>query len=67
MKQRLHLQRARKLFDDLGDSVPRAQVDETLAQLYLASEQYEAAERSIKLAVGTLETSGEDPLCWRRR
>jgi signal transduction histidine kinase/ActR/RegA family two-component response regulator len=59
---RVHLEQARNLFDDLGDSVPRAQVDETLAQLYLASEQYEPAERSIKLAVSTLETSGEDAL-----
>ena len=37
-------------------------MDETLAQLYLASENYESAERSIKLAVNTLEGSGEDAL-----
>jgi signal transduction histidine kinase/ActR/RegA family two-component response regulator len=35
-------------------------VDETLAQLYLASEQYDLAERAINLSVDTLETSGED-------
>ena len=58
----LHLQRARNLFSEFGDSVGCAQVDETLAQLHLASENYEAAERSIKLAVNTLEESGEEAL-----
>lgn len=57
-----HLERARNLFHQLGDTVGCAQVDETLAQLYLASQNYESAERSIKLAVGTLEGSGEDAL-----
>jgi len=57
-----HLERARKLFDDFGDSVRRAQVDETLAQLHLASQEYSLAERAIKLAVETLETNGEDVL-----
>jgi signal transduction histidine kinase/ActR/RegA family two-component response regulator len=58
----VHLERARRLFDGFGDSVGCAQVDETLAQLYLTSENYEAAERSIKLAVSTLEGSTEDAL-----
>ena len=58
----VHLQRARELFDDLGDSVGCAQVDETLAQLYLASTQHELAERSVRLAVETLETTGESAL-----
>src|SRR6266404_2610688 len=58
----LHLQRGRNLFSEFGDSVGCAQVDETLAQLHLASENYEAAERSIKLAVNTLEESGEEAL-----
>jgi signal transduction histidine kinase/ActR/RegA family two-component response regulator len=58
----LHLGRARKLFEQFGDQVRRAQVDETLAQLHLASEQYELAERSVRLAVATLETSGEEAL-----
>ena len=55
-----HLERARRLFDMLQDSVRRAQVDETLAQLYLTSERYELAERSINLSVDTLEISGEE-------
>jgi signal transduction histidine kinase/ActR/RegA family two-component response regulator len=58
----VHLERARELFDEFGDSVRRAQVDETLAQLYIASEKYTFAQRSISLAVETLETSGEEAL-----
>jgi signal transduction histidine kinase/FixJ family two-component response regulator len=57
-----HLERARKLFEELGDQVRRAQVDETLAQLYLASEQYGLAERSVTRAVETMETTGEEAL-----
>lgn len=56
----LHLDRARHLFKLLNDHVRRAQVDETLAQLYLASEKYQDAEHSINLSVETLETSGEE-------
>ena len=56
----LHLDRARRLFEMLQDNVRRAQVDETLAQLYLASERYELAERSINLSIDTLEMSGEE-------
>jgi len=58
----LHLQRARKLFDGLNDSVGCAQVDETLAQLYIASNQHGLAEHSVRLAVDTLETTGETVL-----
>ena len=57
-----HLERARTLFSDLGDSIGCAQVDETLAQLHFASAHYEVAERAIKLALNTLEGSGEDAL-----
>ena len=59
---KFHLERARCLFEELGDQVRRAQADETLAQLYLAREQYALAERSVRLAVETLETNGEDAL-----
>jgi tetratricopeptide (TPR) repeat protein len=58
----VHLELARKLFEELGDQVRRAQVDETLAQLYLASEQYELAQRSVSRAVETMETTGEEAL-----
>jgi len=61
-ESRTHLERARILFDGLGDTIGCAQVDETLAQLYLASDDYQGAEHSIELAVSTLEGSGEDAL-----
>jgi signal transduction histidine kinase/CheY-like chemotaxis protein len=57
-----HLKRARNLFSELSDTIGCAQVDETLAQLYLSSRQYELAEAAIELAVNTLEGSGEDVL-----
>lgn len=57
-----HLEHARRLFEELGDSVRRSQVDETLAQLYLASGQYELAQRCVSRAVETMETSGEEAL-----
>jgi signal transduction histidine kinase/ActR/RegA family two-component response regulator/predicted negative regulator of RcsB-dependent stress response len=56
----LHLDKARRLFEMLNDNVRCAQVDETLAQLYLASERYELAEQAITLSADTLEISGED-------
>jgi len=58
----LHLERARKLFDELNDFVRRAQVDETLAQLYLGSKQHEMALRAVCRAVETMETTGEEAL-----
>jgi signal transduction histidine kinase/ActR/RegA family two-component response regulator len=57
-----HLERARALYNGFGDNIGCAQVDETLARLYLTSENYELADRSIKLAVETLDGSGEDAL-----
>ncbi|HEV8368974.1 MAG TPA: ATP-binding protein [Pyrinomonadaceae bacterium] len=57
-----HLERARTLYSGLGDNIGCAQVNETLGQLYLTSENYDLAESSIKLAVNTLENSGEEAL-----
>jgi len=57
-----HLFRARRLFEEFGDQVRRAQVDETIAQLHIGCRQYELAENAIKLGVDTLEGSGEDVL-----
>lgn len=59
---RIHLERARKLFDELGDRVGCAQVDETLAQLYLSSGRFELAQQSIQLAVDTLDNTPEEAL-----
>jgi signal transduction histidine kinase/ActR/RegA family two-component response regulator len=58
----IHLLRARSLFQEFGDQVRRAQVDDTIAQLRIGCEQYELAEEAIKLAVTTLEGTGEDAL-----
>jgi len=57
-----HLERARSLFGDLGDTIGCAQVDDTLAQLYLADRNYELAQSAIEQAVSTLEGSGDDAL-----
>ncbi len=61
-ESQLHLKRARTIFNELGDAIGCAQVDETLAQLFLASQNYKLAERAIAEAVGPLEGSGEDAL-----
>ncbi|HEY6806647.1 MAG TPA: ATP-binding protein [Pyrinomonadaceae bacterium] len=55
-----HLDRARSLFELLKDHLRRAQVDETRAQLFLASGKYDLAEEAINQSVETLEVSGED-------
>jgi hypothetical protein len=57
-----HLLRARELFNTLADTVGCAQVDETLAQLYLEAQDYESAQCAIELAVNTLQVSAEDAL-----
>ena len=61
-ESKAHLKRARTLFSDLIDTIGCAQVDETMAQLYLGSGDYELAQHAIELAVNTLEGSGEDAL-----
>ena len=61
-ESQFHLKRARAIFKKMGDTIGCAQVDETLAQLYSASRNYDLAEGSIRQAVDTLEGSGEDAL-----
>jgi tetratricopeptide (TPR) repeat protein len=57
-----HLVLSRKLFDGLDDKVRRAQVDETLAQLYIAGSRFDLAELAILRAVESLGVGGEDAL-----
>lgn len=57
-----HLMGARRLFASLDDNAKRAQVDETLAQLHLAAEQFDLAEQAARRAVETLEAGGEEAL-----
>jgi len=55
-----HLLRSSRLFEAFSDAVRGAQVKETLARLYVATEQYVAAQNAIKEAVQILEnTDGE--------
>jgi len=55
-----HLLRSRTLFESFDDIVRTAQVNETLARLYIATEQLISGQEAIQLAVQTLElTDGE--------
>jgi tetratricopeptide (TPR) repeat protein len=58
----LHLLRSRKIFESLGDKVRQAQVDDTLARLYLHEGKFELAEKSVNRAAETLELGDEDAL-----
>src|SRR5439155_11269906 len=54
-----HLDRARFLFLELGDSGSAAQVDDTRARTFLAEGKIQIGERTAKSAVKTLERGGE--------
>ncbi len=54
-----HLDRARRLFVRLKDSVHTAQADETRARAYLAEGRPAEAERVVRQALGTLRKGGE--------
>lgn len=54
-----HLDRARRLFLRLKDTVHSAQVDETRARAFIAAGQYAEAERLARTAAGTLSKGGE--------
>src|ERR1051326_3982683 len=55
-----HLLRSLKSFNSFSDSVAAAQVNETLARLYIETHQYDLAQDVIERAVKTLEcTDGE--------
>lgn len=57
-----HLLRARQLFDNFSDSLRSAQVNETLAQLYIQTKKYEAALKVIEQAVKVFELADGDVL-----
>ena len=55
-----HLLRSKRFFACLSDRIRQAQVNETLARLYLETKQFVAAQTVIQQAVETLEcTDGE--------
>ncbi len=57
-----HLLRSKRFFGCLSDRIREAQVNETLARLYLETKQYDAAEAVIRQAVETLESSDGEAL-----
>jgi tetratricopeptide (TPR) repeat protein len=57
-----HLVRSRSLFEAFDDLVRAAQVNETLARLYIATEQFDSGQNAIALAVKTLELTDEEAL-----
>lgn len=57
-----HLLRSRHLFAALGDEVRAAVVNDTLAQLYIATKDYERAWASIEAAVKVLERNDSEAM-----
>ena len=57
-----HLSRARKVFGGLADRLRQAQVDDTLARLYLEQGRFDLAHESASRAIETLQQGDEDPL-----
>lgn len=57
-----HLLHAQKLFERLDDKVRRAQVDDCLSKLYMATEQFESAESAVERAIFSLTTDDEEAL-----
>lgn len=55
-----YLLHSRRVFESFSDSFRGAQVNETLARLYIETKQYALAQQVIEWAIGTLEqTDGE--------
>jgi tetratricopeptide (TPR) repeat protein len=54
-----HLDRARRLFFRLKDTVHSAQVDETRARVFIAAGRYAEAERLARIAANVLSKGGE--------
>jgi len=54
--------RSRGLFEAFDDLVRAAQVNETLARLYIATEQFVEGQNASELAVRTLELTDEEAL-----
>jgi DNA-binding winged helix-turn-helix (wHTH) protein/tetratricopeptide (TPR) repeat protein len=57
-----HLLRSRRLFTALSDSVRTAQVNETLARLYIETERYTLAHDVINQAVSVLELTDNEAI-----
>ena len=57
-----HLLRARRVFDGLKDTIREAQVNDTLARLYMEIELHGQAEAAIDSAVASLELTDSEAL-----
>jgi DNA-binding winged helix-turn-helix (wHTH) protein/tetratricopeptide (TPR) repeat protein len=57
-----HLLRARRMFSHFDDRIRRAQVDDSLARLYLAQQKLHEAVIAIEQSVQTMEIGDEDAL-----
>jgi tetratricopeptide (TPR) repeat protein len=58
----VHLVRSRKLLNGFSDSLRCAQVDETLARLYIQTEQYDLAKTAIERAIQIFELADNEVL-----
>ncbi len=57
-----HLLRARRFFEALSDTLRRAQVNETLTRLYIATSRNSLAQAAIEDAIQTLELTDSEAL-----
>jgi DNA-binding winged helix-turn-helix (wHTH) protein/tetratricopeptide (TPR) repeat protein len=58
----VRLVHARKLFEEFNDVVRMSQVDDTLARLYIATNQWESSDLASHRAVSCLEANDEEAL-----
>jgi DNA-binding winged helix-turn-helix (wHTH) protein/tetratricopeptide (TPR) repeat protein len=58
----VHLLRAQRLFGQLEDKIRKAQVDDCLTQLYIATNRFEMAESTVDSAIASLEADDEEAL-----
>jgi tetratricopeptide (TPR) repeat protein len=58
----VHLLHAQRLFNGLADRIRSAQVDDTLARLYMEADRFRLAELAAERAVTRLEKSDEEAL-----
>ena len=61
-KAEKHLLRARRFLEAFADRIRAAQVDDSLARLYMATDKLELAEKAACAAVSSLENSDEEAL-----
>ena len=58
----VHLLRAQRLFRQLEDNIRRAQVDDCLTHLYIATNRFDVAQSTVDNAIASLEADDEEAL-----